>query len=225
MTIEVVADTSSFLLVDKPFNMICHGEPGSLTRRIREQFDDTELYPCHRLDAATSGLVLIAKGKRANSQISQMFEHRTISKIYLAITSARPGKKQGVIKGDMKPGRNGSWMLTRALHNPAITQFLSFSVGDGYRLFVLKPHTGKTHQLRVMMKSLSAPIVGDERYGGSAAERCYLHAYELAFSLGEKAYHFQCRPRQGDLFQLPALSDTLKDLQHCTELSWPKLKL
>ncbi len=79
-------------------------------------------------------------------------------------------------------------MLLRTLGNPAVTRFDSVPLPGrrpGLRAYLLKPGTGRTHQLRVAMKSLGAPVLGDERYAAKAAasreERCYLHCAALRF--------------------------------------------
>jgi len=61
----------------------------------------------------------------------------------------------------MLKARRGAWKLARSKESPALTEFVSTSLGQGLRLFLLRPYTGKTHQLRVAMKSLGAPIIGD----------------------------------------------------------------
>jgi len=86
--------------------------------------------------------------------------------------------------------RNGSWKLLRSVENPAVTQFFSFGLTPGLRLYLLKPHTGKTHQLRVALKSLGVPLLGDTRYGADKSDRAYLHAWQLAFELDGKSYQF-----------------------------------
>ncbi|SMF40387.1 tRNA pseudouridine32 synthase / 23S rRNA pseudouridine746 synthase [Alteromonadaceae bacterium Bs31] len=224
MLIDLIAEADQFILIHKPVKLTTHGGADSLTQSVRAQFNDTQLYPCHRLDASTSGLVIFAKGKSANSKISQLFEQKMISKIYLAIGTAKPKKKQGLIKGDMKPARNGCWMLARTSANPAITQFSSTSLGEGRRLYILKPHTGKTHQLRVMMRSISAPILGDDRYGGEPADRCYLHAYSLAFTLDGHNYEFEQQPQEGEFFTRSDISAKIRKLSASTELNWPNIK-
>lgn len=102
-------------------------------------------------------------------------------KTYLALGTDKPSKKQGWIKGDMEKSRRGAWKLTRGMENPAVTEFGSHSLEPGLRLFVLHPHTGKTHQLRVAMKSLGSPILGDTLYGGKHASRMFLHAWKIKF--------------------------------------------
>jgi Pseudouridylate synthases, 23S RNA-specific len=84
--IKVVAEQDTFIVVDKPIGLSVHGYPesvegeGNLTSRIREQFNDQALFPCHRLDRVTSGLLLFAKGKQANSDLSQLFQNKQIQK-------------------------------------------------------------------------------------------------------------------------------------------------
>ena len=83
----------------------------------------------------------------------------------------------------MARSRRSSWKLCASKVNPAITQFSSYRVGDRKRLFVLKPTTGKTHQLRVALKSIDAPIVVDRLYGHPVDDvsGIYLHAFSLSF--------------------------------------------
>ena len=117
-----------------------------------------------------------------------------VKKQYLAISDHKPKKKQGLIQGDMAKGRRGAWLLTRSQENPAITRFTSLSLGEGRRLFFLSPLTGKTHQLRVAMKSLGAPILRDALYGGSPADRVYLHAWRLSLVYGGEPWRFELAP-------------------------------
>jgi tRNA pseudouridine32 synthase/23S rRNA pseudouridine746 synthase len=103
--------------------------------------------------------------------------------------------------------RNGNWKLTHNKSNPAITRFSSQSLSPNLRLFILYPATGRTHQLRVMMKSLGSPIIGDQRYGGSVADRGYLHAARLEFLWHNENIDVSSLPVQGEYFltQLPQI--------------------
>ncbi len=90
----------------------------------------------------------------------------------------------------MKKSRRSTWILTNSTISPAITQFFSFSMGQGLRLFIVRPSTGKTHQIRVALKSLGSGIIGDPLYSSTQADRGYLHAYSLGFSYqGEYCGH------------------------------------
>tara|TARA_R110001592_G_scaffold138511_5_gene357768 strand:- start:75316 stop:76083 length:768 start_codon:yes stop_codon:yes gene_type:complete len=198
--------------------------------------NDEAIYPVHRLDRMTSGLILFARSKQINSELSKLFLEKRIEKYYLALSESRPKKKQGAVIGDMAKGRSGSYLLKRSNDNPAITRFfakkITINSGDAW-FYILKPETGKTHQLRVALKSLGSPIIGDSRYSGKPAKRGYLHAYKIRFELLAQPYqiidpNFEC-----DEFSLEQYSSSLKndpasfenDLQNILKpelLPWPK---
>lgn len=166
-----------------------------------------------------------------------------VVKYYAALSLRKPSKKQGLIRGDMAKSRwapctggnrstqvliscplsllltrNGTWKLLRSNEDPAVTKFGSLGlpgVGDtpGLRLFLMRPETGRTHQLRVAMKAVGAPILGDEAYGGEAADRAYLHATALALTLesGERVRVFD-PPAAGELFVHPVTAQLLQGM-------------
>jgi tRNA pseudouridine32 synthase/23S rRNA pseudouridine746 synthase len=129
----------------------------------------------------------------------------------------------------MKKARGGAWKLSRTMNNPAVTQFFSYSLDSGLRLFLLKPLTGKTHQLRVALKSLGSPVLGDPVYCRSASgvkspDRGYLHAYALRFTLTEKSYSFAAQPDKGIHFSEESFYSRLELFKKPWELNWPRLK-
>lgn len=203
-----------FCVLDKPAGWTVQESEDSwgLLRWARAQLGG-DVFPVHRLDKPTTGLVLLARNAAANRALSMQFQYRQIRKQYLAISDHKPSKKQGTVIGDMVRSRRGQWMLARTREHPAITRFTSVSLAPGIRGYTLLPQTGKTHQLRVAMKSLSCPIIGDKRYGGSEAERLYLHAHRLAFDWQDRHYAFEAIP-QGHWFErwralgLPEMSAT-----------------
>ena len=215
---DLIDDHKDFLLINKHQGVPMHStdnETGIIS--ALKTHTGQAVYPVHRLDKVTSGLLLFAKNKAANSELSQQFEHRQITKFYLAISARKPKKKQGSIKGDMISARRGAWRLTSTTDNPAITQFFSANASFG-RYFLLRPLTGKTHQIRVAMKSLGSPILGDKLYGDSEPQdRVYLHAYGLGFSLQGKEYYYQHKPTNGEHFKdLPELFESP------STLPWPQ---
>ena len=203
--IPILFKNNDFIVVNKPEELNFHSEESAgLVVLVQQQLQVESLYPVHRLDKMTSGLVVFALNKQTAQRFQVLFESRQIEKFYLAISDQKPKKKQGWIKGDMVPARRGSWMLTKTQQNPAITQFISALIRPSERLFLLKPTTGKTHQLRVAMKSVSAPICGDQRYALSEQakleDRGYLHAYAIRFDLDDELFEFVCPPDQGQRF-------------------------
>lgn len=184
-----------FVAINKPYGIAVHQESDSicLTQTLAKQLGLERVWLLHRLDKATSGVLLLALNSQVASELSQQFADKSIHKTYFALSDCRPSKKQGWVKGGMEKSRRGAWKLTRNSENIAITQFQSTSLAPNLRLFVLQPHTGKTHQLRVAMKSLGSPIIGDELYGGSLGERMFLHAWCIKFS--HRGIHYEiCAP-------------------------------
>jgi tRNA pseudouridine32 synthase/23S rRNA pseudouridine746 synthase len=223
---------ADFVLVDKAAGVSFHSEDGPGLVVAVEQALGQKLYAVHRLDKVTSGLLLLATSPQAAARLTALFSARLINKFYLALSLGKPKQKQGWVKGDMQPARRGAYKLTSTLHNPAMTYFLSAGfdgpatgLPQGARLFLLKPYSGKTHQLRVALKSQSAAIAGDELYQGAPADRVYLHAYALSFDWQGEQHQFVCPPTQGDWFLTSALQQKLAaDWSQPWTMAFPQLK-
>lgn len=172
-----------FVIINKPVGISVHRDEQAvgLAENFANQLGVAQVWLVHRLDKVTSGLLIFALNKEAATTFYHLFEQHNIQKTYWALATKKPKKKQGSIVGDMQRTRNGAWKLCQSRENPAMTQFTSHSLAPNLRKFILQPKTGKTHQLRVAMKSLGSPILGDTLYGGEPADRVYLHAYQLDF--------------------------------------------
>ncbi len=196
--IPILENNSEFIIANKPSGLSFHQEQqvDGLHTSLSNQLN-CKLWPVHRLDKLTSGLVIFAKTKEAAAQFGHLFESRLIDKQYIALSDKKPKKKMGKVIGDMAKSRSGSWKLLRSRDNSAYTEFKSYPASPGIRLFVVKPTTGKTHQIRVALKAIGAPILGDIRYGGSAADRGYLHSHQLSFEWHGTVKQFQLLPNQG----------------------------
>lgn len=201
---RLIFENDTFVVAIKPEGVNFHseGEAGFIVQ-VSEQLG-CPLFPVHRLDKMTSGLVILAKNSETAARFGKMFENREIEKYYLAISMRKPKKKMGWIKGDMASARRGDYKLLVTMNNPAITRFISCALRTHERGFLIKPHTGKTHQIRVALKSLGSPIAGDERYAASdearKEDRGYLHAYALRFRLGDEEFCFVSPPDEGERF-------------------------
>ncbi|RDE24896.1 TIGR01621 family pseudouridine synthase [Motiliproteus coralliicola] len=227
---EVVDIQPGFVVIDKSAEVSFHSEaeqPGLVTE-VETQLGVEKLYPVHRLDRMTSGLLLLATSAEAAEQLNRQFRQGTVQKYYLALSDRKPKKKQGLISGDMAKGRRGSWRLLKSKQNPARTRFFSVGLGDGLRLYLLKPLTGKTHQIRVALKSIGAPILGDRRYYPLDAnqqtlrpDRGYLHAYAIGFEFDGEHHRYRLLPRQGGWFQSELVVDQLQRLGDPDQLAWP----
>jgi len=200
----LIFENDTFVIAHKSAGVNFHSEEeAGFVVQMSEQFG-IPLFPVHRLDKMTSGLVILAKNSETAAQFGKMFENREIEKYYLAISMRKPKKKMGWVKGDMASARRGDYKLLTTMENPAITQFISCALRTHERFFLIKPHTGKTHQIRVALKSLGSPIAGDERYAQAdearKEERGYLHAYALRFTLNNETFEFVSPPDEGERF-------------------------
>uniref|UniRef100_A0A7S2AAS9 Pseudouridine synthase RsuA/RluA-like domain-containing protein n=1 Tax=Trieres chinensis TaxID=1514140 RepID=A0A7S2AAS9_TRICV len=238
--VPLLYESDGLLAVNKPPGISHHddptsGSPGFLSyiRYLQSQVTETDLsfpykgriYGVHRLDKATSGILLLAKDAETARKITECFKNKTVVKYYVALSGKKPRrKKQGWVKGDMARSRRGTWMLKKSASDPAITRFFTAGLGeltgskeeDGNRprtLILFRPHTGRTHQLRVAAKSLGLPILGDPYYGDSSGNsptegnsssdifhRTYLHAAGLHLALGEEQVTIWCSPPFGHLW-------------------------
>lgn len=148
-----------FIVINKPAGVsvqqnVCEIHFVNETAKL---FGIPRLWLVHRLDKETSGVLILACSAQSASVLGRMFAEHRVEKTYLALSDVKPSKKQGWVKGGMAKSRNGCWKLTRKYDNRAVTQFQTASLEPPIRLFVLKPKTGRTHQLRVAMKSLGSP--------------------------------------------------------------------
>lgn len=229
---RLIHSNDDFILISKDPGVPFHkgSAPLGLVEKIRIDLQLASLFPVHRLDAITSGLIIFARHHEAAREIAQLFRHKTIEKFYIALAPGTPKKKQGTVTGDMKRGRNGVWILSQSKVNPAVTQFFSYGLGNGLRLYILKPRTGRTHQLRVMMKSLGVAILGDCAYYNASKypeiqfDRGYLHAFAIRFKFRDKQYTFIDPPSAGIHFQTPVFLEKLSNIMEPWNLSWPHLK-
>ncbi|MDP2713643.1 pseudouridine synthase [Rheinheimera sp.] len=223
---SLVVETPGFVLLNKAAGVSFHSDDGPGLAVLAEQQLGYKLYPVHRLDKVTSGLILLARSSDVAAQLTQLFSSHQVEKYYLALSLTKPAKKQGWVKGDMAPARRGAWKLLSSQHNPAVTYFISRGFENlPFRVFLVKPYSGKTHQIRVALKSAGAAIAGDAVYQGSSADRVYLHAYALRFCLHNTEYHYVQPPTEGVLYQQLLQSDALQDWMQPWQLNWPQYTL
>lgn len=138
----------------------------------------------HRLDRDTSGVIILAKNENAQSMLRRQFQDRKTHKTYYAVVSGRPKLDEAridlpLIRNKKRP----TTFLVDANGKPAETFYKVLKTDGKHSLVELRPTTGRTHQLRVHMKYLGNPIVGDPVYGEEKADRLYLHAGALEITL------------------------------------------
>ena len=189
--LKILYEDEWIVAVEKPSGML--SVPGkndldSVQQRLRLMYPDaTGPLVVHRLDMATSGILLAAKDKDVHARLQSQFETRSISKEYIAILDGVPSQEFGIIDLPicLNPLDRPRQMVDFENGKPAITEYKVECIKDGRAKVVFKPHTGRTHQLRVHsahVSGLGCPISGDELYGNpDSASRLCLHASRLVF--------------------------------------------
>lgn len=189
--LEIVYEDPWLSVINKPAGML--SVPGkedavSVYSLMREQYPEADgPLTVHRLDMATSGLMLIAKTKRVHQNLQAQFKNRLVRKRYVALLEGIVPKDKGTIELPLclNPLDRPRQMVHTEHGKPAITDYQVLERLDGKRTRIaFYPRTGRTHQLRIHAAhplGLHCPIIGDELYG-KKAERLYLHAEYLEFT-------------------------------------------
>lgn len=186
---ELVYQDEYLLVASKPAGLLAvpgRGEDKQdcLVARVQAEFPDA--LTVHRLDMATSGLILFARGTEMQSRLSQMFRERLIEKRYVALVAGKLASEAGEIALPLIadwPNRPRQ-KVDHDIGKPSLTRYrlLDHDAGSDTSRVELGPVTGRSHQLRVHLLAIGHPIVGDELYGGRTAERLMLHACLLGFT-------------------------------------------
>ena len=191
--LPILYEDDDVIVVNKPSGLLTHAKGGlsdepTVAEIIRPKTSfatDTDRPGIvHRLDRDTSGLLIIAKNSESAAHLQRQFAERTAKKTYIAITDSKP--KLNAAKIDLPIGRNPSAPSTFRIDpngKPAQTTYHVLTENDTQSLVELKPTTGRTHQLRVHLAHLNAPILGDRVYGKSSDCRMMLHAQKLDITL------------------------------------------
>lgn len=195
--IDIIYEDKDIAIINKQAGLVVHPAQGhysgTLVNAILWHIKDLsgingELRPgiVHRLDKDTSGLLIIAKNDRAHINLTKMFQEKRIKKTYLAILKGKLQKSEGRLVTQI--GRDKNDRKRMAVINEikngktAITNYKTIFQDERFTLVKVNIETGRTHQIRVHMKYLGYPILGDSVYGRKDSEkRQMLHAYKLEF--------------------------------------------
>lgn len=170
--LKIIYKDSSLLVIDKQRGIL--SVPGRLPQHkdsVYSRASDLfgEVYPVHRLDMATSGLIIFARSKFAERYLMAQFRDRKIYKVYNAVVSGKLSKKKGFIDApligdwDNRPKQKVDFDKGKF----SLTEYEVLSYFNGNTYLKLVPVTGRTHQLRVHMSFIGHPILGDDLYGNS----------------------------------------------------------
>jgi 23S rRNA pseudouridine1911/1915/1917 synthase len=193
--LDVVYEDETMLVVNKPAGMVVHPAPGHTGGTLVNAL----LAHCpqigdvggaerggivHRLDKDTSGLLLIAKDEAAHVALQRQFKRRQVAKTYLALVEGRMYPREGVIEAPVgRDKRQRKKMAVVRSGREARTTYRAVEYFAEHTLLEVRPHTGRTHQIRVHLAWMGYPVVGDEVYGHRRQRllqgRYFLHAAQL----------------------------------------------
>ena len=193
--LNIVYEDDDFLVVDKPAGLVVHPAPGhpshTLVNAVLSHFPNLadisdSLRPgvVHRLDKDTSGVMLVAKNRTAQLNLSDQFKAHSVVKAYLVLVKGQLTPEQGVIEAPMgRDPRNRKRMAVVANGREARTEYRVIKYIGNYTLLEVMPATGRTHQIRVHLSAIGYPVVGDKVYGVKSPylSRQFMHASRLGF--------------------------------------------
>lgn len=190
--LPIIYEDADCVVIIKPAGVLSHSKgafnpEGTVDSWLRQKIANLEGERAgivHRLDRATSGVMICAKTADAASWLQKQFSQRKVKKTYVAIVQGSLATDHAMI--DMPIERNPKKPQTFRVGSngkSAQTEYKVLESSDKYSLLELRPTTGRTHQLRVHMNQLKHPIVGDTLYDGLLADRLYLHARGLEITL------------------------------------------
>ena len=219
--LNIVYEDDDLVVVDKPAGLTVHPAPGhqshTLVNAILFHYPDLtdigdSLRPgvVHRLDKDTSGLMLVAKNRTAQLNLTDQFKAHSVAKTYLVLVKGRLTPQNGIIEAPMgRDPRNRKRMAVVAEGKEACTEYRVIRYIGNFTLLEVMPETGRTHQIRVHLASIGFPVVGDEVYGVKSPHlsRQFMHACRLGFKL----------PSSGEYVEFtselpPDLEQALKDI-------------
>jgi 23S rRNA pseudouridine1911/1915/1917 synthase len=194
---KIIYEDNDLLVVDKPPGLAVHPAPGhpghTLVNAVLNYLpgvgaDADAVRPgiVHRLDKDTSGLIIVAKNRVAQANLSDQFKARTVSKTYLTLVRGKLAPETGVIEAAI--GRDPHQRQRMAIvtkGREARTAYRVVRYIGNYSLLEIKPETGRTHQIRVHLAAIGFPVIGDATYGVTSPHltRQFLHAHKLSFKL------------------------------------------
>ncbi len=193
--LPVLYEDKSCVVIDKPAGVLTHSKgafnpEATVATWLRSRvhgMTGERAGIVHRLDRATSGVMICTKTPEALAWLQKQFSQRKVKKTYIAVVAGELEPTQAII--DMPIERNPKKPQTfrvGANGKPAVTEYNVLKTDGQRSMLELKPTTGRTHQLRVHLHKLGHPILGDELYGGQPADRLYLHARSLELTLPNK---------------------------------------
>lgn len=190
--LPIIYEDNDVVVIDKPAGVLTHskgifnpeGTVASFIASRVTEMDGERAGIVHRLDRGTSGVIICAKNQEAQKFLQKQFAQRRTKKTYIALVSGHIEPAEAIIDGPIERNpKKPQTFRVGANGKPATTNYKVLDYRNDVTKVVLRPTTGRTHQLRVHMASIGHSIVGDTLYGGIEASRMMLHAYQLEITL------------------------------------------
>ena len=183
--LDIIYEDDHLLVVNKDAGMTVHPTKGSFEGTLLHAIShyqlthdqDYKIRFAHRLDHDTTGVIIVAKNKYAHHQLAEQFVARTVEKVYWAICRGRT-EAEFVVEGKIGQTETFARVFTDE-GKTSKTLFRRLDAGEDWSLVEARPLTGRTHQIRLHLKEVGHPIIGDELYGSGDGIRHLLHAREI----------------------------------------------
>ncbi len=190
---KILYEDSSIIVCIKPAGIPSEGEGSNALPRIislqlgEKNYENTDIFPVHRLDKETEGVMVLARTKAAAAALCKSIQEHKLCKIYLACVDGIPDMDEALLEDFLYFDRRAckSFVTSRERKGVkrASLEYKILASRDNISLLRIQLHTGRTHQIRVQLSSRGLPLVGDRRYGASRSECSHiaLLAYSLSF--------------------------------------------
>jgi tRNA pseudouridine32 synthase/23S rRNA pseudouridine746 synthase len=181
------------LIIDKPAGLPVHAGPGG-GPNLEQDLDALRFgLPnppalAHRLDRDTSGCLVLGRQRKGLSRLGKLFQGGLVEKTYWAITGAMPAEREGRIELPLRKitNRNGWKMVTDPAGQASVTDYRVLGASGKLAWIECKPRTGRTHQIRVHLAAIGAPLLGDKQYGDVSDRPLHLLARAITVPLYPK---------------------------------------
>ena len=193
--LPVIYEDKTCVVINKPAGLLSHSKgafnpEASVATWLRSRLKDMDGERAgivHRLDRATSGVMICAKTPEALIWLQKQFSTRKVKKTYIAVVSGVFKEEQAIIDMPIERNPKKPQVFRVGSNGKSATTAYKVLKSDGERTLVeLQPTTGRTHQLRVHLEEIGHPILGDTFYGGKEADRLFLHAKTLELTTPNK---------------------------------------